>query len=800
MNPYFDVLHYTASRVPGSGTPLDLLLIHNPDGSPRWIIPVHARKPYFLHFYHAGSVRAHLYALLMQLLFLFRLQHLLLEKQRWYVQPDNRMTTPPVDLHHDQWALFTGTVGPNNKMVLYTAAKGSGFFWKLATTPKAERLLDAEFHAARKLTALGVQTFDFPAMNLLSNTILKMSRVGEGGNRVGRFSKPHQNALTELYAHTLEVRPLHTISEFQAAMVGLSHYQTSPDPRIPAGLIQKLHYLRDYEQMKPVRCAFSHGDFTPWNLIVTDRRLSMFDLELAGERPLGFDAFHFVIQKGILTDRKSWTAILAEIEETVVPWLQPLLADTQNDWRYYLRLYLLTNTANHIGLYSRQDTWHTQVHWLMQTWNEALSDILAEERSQRGMLIGDLFTFLNPHPYATIKFPDIEPAMLDPYADIDLVVRKELASDVIQMLRSHPLIASVQVTPKSFMSSVQLVLKDTSLLNLDFIWDLMRKNVQMMASEEVLHRAQINRYGIKILQSDDLIHYLLLFYTLNGQPVPEKYHTHLSEIHPAHPLFSEVPGYQNGHQPDKTVIAQWLAQLPANRGLSALRNRIAYFFDTLRSYFGPSGMMITFSGVDGAGKSTVIELVRHEVEKRLRKRVVVLRHRPSLLPILSAWTKGKVRAEQQAAATLPRLGNNRSRLSSLVRFFYYYTDYLIGQFVVWARHIRRGDIVLYDRYYFDFINDSVRSNITLPPTLLRAGYQLLLKPELNFFLYADADTILSRKQELDRQTIGLLTERYLTLFSELNANRTPSRYIPVENRYLQETVSVIFTKIRHQAA
>jgi thymidylate kinase len=170
------------------------------------------------------------------------------------------------------------------------------------------------------------------------------------------------------------------------------------------------------------------------------------------------------------------------------------------------------------------------------------------------------------------------------------------------------------------------------------------------------------------------------------------------------------------------------------------------------------------------------------------------------LPILSAWTKGKVRAEQQAAATLPRLGGNKNQLSSLVRFVYYYSDYLIGQFVIWALHIRRGDIVLYDRYYFDFINDSVRSNITLPPSLLRAGYQFLLQPELNFFLYADPDTILSRKQELDRTTIGMLTERYLTLFSELNSKNAQSSYIPLENRYLQETIHTVFTKIRHQAA
>jgi hypothetical protein len=111
----------------------------------------------------------------------------------------------------------------------------------------------------------------------------------------------------------------------------------------------------------------------------------------------------------------------------------------------------------------------------------------------------------------------------------------------------------------------------------------------------------------------------------------------------------------------------------------------------------------------------------------MRKRVVVIRHRPSLLPILSAWSKGKTAAEKEAAETLPRQGQNKSFFSSVFRFSYYYTDYLFGQFYVYFKHVLRGDVVLYDRYYFDFINDSLRSNITLPKWILKSGYTFLLK-------------------------------------------------------------------------
>jgi thiamine kinase-like enzyme len=532
MEPKFNILEYNLSRNLGNGTPVDLLVINNPDGSPRWFLPAHATKPHFLMFYHVGSLRSRAYAWIMELLFAVRLQHVLLKKERWYFHLKNTQTEPSFDILRDAWSLFTGTVGPNNKFVLYTQIAGNGFFWKLANTPTAVSLIDDEICAVNVLNSLKISTFEYPAMIKTSKNSLKMNQVGENGKRVNAFGKPHQRALAEIMDTSLEVRPLQTIFGFEQAMENIRRFRESPDSRIPNGLVQKLEYMFGCNQEKNVFCAYSHGDFTPWNLVVSDEQLSMFDLELAGVRPLGFDAFHFVVQKGILSERKSWSAIRREIEENIVPWLQPLVAETGKDWQYYLRLYLLINTAAHIGLYGRQPNWHTQVNWLLQTWNEALSDVLSDELSQRGMMIADLFSFLHPHPYAAVKFPDINPSELDPYADIDLITPKDLVPNILHLMKSHPLTASVQAQHKTFMSSVQIILKDASILNVDLIWDLKRKNLQMMEAGQVLLRAEVNVHGVKIMHPDDLADYLVLFYGLNGQAVPEKYRAYLSKTHP----------------------------------------------------------------------------------------------------------------------------------------------------------------------------------------------------------------------------------------------------------------------------
>jgi len=233
-----------------------------------------------------------------------------------------------------------------------------------------------------------------------------------------------------------------------------------------------------------------------------------------------------------------------------------------------------------------------------------------------------------------------------------------------------------------------------------------------------------------------------------------------------------------------------------NRRWKGLKNKLFYYLDTIRSFFQNGGLVITFSGVDGAGKSTIIELVKHKIEKNLRKDVIVLRHRPSILPIISALRHGKEKAEAISVSKLPRTGQNKNLLSSLLRFGYYYIDFILGQFYVYVKYVMRGKVVLYDRYYFDFINDGKRSNILLPTSWVKFGYRFLLKPDLNYFLYAEAGTILARKQELDIQTIETLTSDYKNLFEHYANTYTSSDYISIANEKLDDTLSILFRGVK----
>ena len=94
------------------------------------------------------------------------------------------------------------------------------------------------------------------------------------------------------------------------------------------------------------------------------------------------------------------------------------------------------------------------------------------------------------------------------------------------------------------------------------------------------------------------------------------------------------------------------------------------------------------------------------------------------------------------------------------------------------------------KYYFDFINDSRRTNIDLNSSFIKFFYKFVFKPKLNIFLYAPADVILSRKQEMDKESIEELTAQYKNLFDEFS-EKYDQKYLSIENLDLGKTLETI---------
>lgn len=777
---------FSPKKITGNEESIRLCYILNPDGSIRWIWNAKNNTPLFLKFYNVGSKSAWLYAQLIQIIFAFRLQRLFFKQKKWFFTINEN----PLFDCKSNWALFTGTVGPNNKAILYV----NNTFYKIACTENATQLIENEYSILKDLQ-LSSRGFTTPLVRKVNHNILQLSDLSNKGKRATKITDAHLKVLHEMALINKQTLSVENWTWFDQLA---SDFLNIQDPRIPQNLVRKITFLLHTVAKEKVTLHFSQGDFTPWNQYLIGNTVALYDWELARlDRPYAFDYFHFIIQQGIMVERKNWAAIYKDLSEQCVNSQgKCLFHHNFKTFKNQLKWYVLTNCMHYLKVYAAQPKWHTQIEWLLTTWNEALDLFFEEEKSPRALVIMDVFDSIQNQEYAALKFPNHAPEKLSEASDIDLVMEKKGAKKLLQFLTNHHLVTRVAVQKKSFMYALQAVLIDGSLLAIDLIWQLKVRNLEIMNANEVLKNNPLTSFGIKQAHTIDSARFTALFYVLNDAQIPSHYEHYLPILEKSqHHLDLEIIQCIKKHSGDPSRLLQFLQNNPKNQSLSYLKNWSYYALDTIKSFTYNSGYIITFSGVDGAGKSTVIEQIVQRIQKQLRKPVVVLRHRPSILPILSVWTKGKEKAQMDVITNLPRQGKNKHPISSFLRFSYYYLDYIIGQFVIYFKYVIRGYVVVYDRYYFDFINDSKRSNIVLPKKWTTWGYRFLMQPEFNFFLFADASIILKRKQELSKNTIEELTTDYQQLFERLQKSRKSSIYQSINNVDLENTLSQVFQTI-----
>jgi thymidylate kinase/thiamine kinase-like enzyme len=794
MEQLFEELGYQISTDEGSKA-LTVIRINNPDGSIRWVLPVKAKKPYFLKFYAVTSWRSQLIALGFKLIFLLKLQLI-------FFKTKSISLKAAVEEGHDldlgtnqEWALFTGTKGPNNKKILYTYSRGRSQFTKFTSSFNGVKLIQNESEGIRHLEENQVSSFIYPRVSLNTGIALTLSDISSNSHRSHVFSDSHVLALKELSGSRPYDNQECVRKKINRAALSLDNLIANRDKRIPASLLRKLKILLVNSKENDLELSFAHGDFTPWNSFYKDGKLSIYDWELSGFNVLGFDFFHFLFQHGVMVKHQDWSTIYTSIKIAAsASFFKAQLPSIAKDVDQYLYAYIVFSAIECLEMFSKQRKWHAQVNWLISIWSQATSSFVSSYMEERKVLLIDSFEFLEQTKYAGIKLPTIAPEFYSEESDIDLCIQKHDAYGLLNFLKQHPLVAKIISVKKSNMLSAKAILKNGQQLDFDMVWQFRIKNLHIMSFDFLIKDRVRNENGIYTLSPANTARYVGMFYGMNDALVPNTYKNLLLNLKDSTSILDRIilqAGLDN--EIPKWKLLVFTHSNKANSGIKYFLNYLSYIKDTLLLFAQNKGRVITFSGVDGAGKTTVIETLKYSLEKRYRRRVVVLRHRPSLLPILSVWTKGKEQAQKDVANVLPRTGGNNSRLGSLLRFSYYYLDYIFGQFYVYFRYVRMGVIVLYDRYYFDFINDGKRSNINLPASLIKPGYKLLMKPHLNFFLYADPQAILARKQELSAEDITQLTKKYLMLFGEL-AKDCKNRYYSIENNDLGTTMSFIEDK------
>ena len=174
--------------------------------------------------------------------------------------------------------------------------------------------------------------------------------------------------------------------------------------------------------------------------------------------------------------------------------------------------------------------------------------------------------------------------------------------------------------------------------------------------------------------------------------------------------------------------------------------------------FRRPGFCVAFLGTDGSGKSTLIESVNPPIERMLHSKVHYEHLRPNILPSLARLAGKPVKA---GPTTDPHGGKVAGWIGSLVRFAYYYFDYVVGYWMkIYPILVKRASMVFFDRYYYEYMIDPRRCAVKLPPGFARFFSRFIPKPDLILCLGGDPEKIYERKpetslEEVNRQVAAL---------------------------------------------
>lgn len=790
--------------------------VQAPSGVMRYVFPREDRSYKFLDFLPIPSFRSRIMKKGLKTLLKWRMFN-------WVGKPFRVLSNATYRFHdllqnenYDSHAIFTGTPGYWRKPVIQLSNKGEvTHYVKIAISSQTKYLISKEESNIRRVKALRLNQTIMPKVSSnINEGILVLGALDlQRKKQVNQFEEAHFMSLKEMMIKSMKYQRV-AGTAFYAEILDQLNFLRNSEKKIDEKLeLQLADLLHSVEQNTYAYTSVAHGDFTPWNTATVNDAMLAFDWEMAVfGAPLLYDMFHFIYQSEIMIKRNGVKGVEKHIQQLFD---SDEFADFAGrfdiDLNLNHRLYLLHAISKNLMLFANQEVITEDQKLLIQGWKEMIAKIPVESKIQnaRTRFLEDFQKFMYTKEYAIMKFFGYDFKSISRSSDLDLAIEKMDIPAVEDYVMNHPLVKDYRIIKKSYMHMTNARLVDGSYVSIDLIYDFIRKGMRYMDVKTIIHGAE-NRNELKYASIWSNLDYIHLFYTLNGSSIPLKYQrVILSKFYdfPQRKVYLQHLKMNLGLDFESVVdsfdytkekhndLVKHIKREHRLGSFGWLWKKVNYLGDLLVDFRENKGFMVTFSGVDGAGKTTIVSEIKRKLEVHYRKDVVLLRHRPGILPILSSIKYGSSeKAEEIAGQQMPRQGTNKSGLGSLMRFSYYFVDYLLGQPYIYFNYILRGKIVIYDRYYYDFINDAKRSNIQLNRRFVKGLFALIYKPDYNFYLYNDPDVILSRKQEMSAQDIVTLNSRYAELFTELQ-EKNKGKYCQIKNDVKSDTLLEIFNSI-----
>ncbi len=188
--------------------------------------------------------------------------------------------------------------------------------------------------------------------------------------------------------------------------------------------------------------------------------------------------------------------------------------------------------------------------------------------------------------------------------------------------------------------------------------------------------------------------------------------------------------------------------------------RIKIFFRFLESIFSrtirKNGIVISFTGIDGAGKSSIKEyMIKNSNKYFTKNKCKEFYWRPFLLPRIARLlgTKGQKEVVDGSGKRVVRHSLFTSMVN-ILKYLYYVLDFISGQ-VKYFTQSHTGGLVVFDRYHFDNIIYSERFGFKISKKIMVFFDRYIIpQPDIQFYFNAQTNILYERKHEIDIDEIN----------------------------------------------
>ncbi|MFY8034918.1 MAG: hypothetical protein ACOVMN_10395, partial [Flexibacteraceae bacterium] len=600
---------------------------NNSDGSIRWMWPSTNKTPIVLSLYAKLNTKAKLISNLVNLAFRLKQPNLVANGSMELPLLESNIKNWHKAMGTNELGIFTGTVGVNRKAVLaFGSATKTEWFVKLPLGINSAKLIQKEDLMLHNLQCFKFKNTQIPAILHLNDNYFAQQALSYT-SQPKQLSAIHWSAFQEWKTETAKVEVL-----------GKSAFWISLEAQFRKLILIKAHlkFPKHYELLRNIAngldknieifTGLSHQDFTPWNSGVENNSLKVWDWELANlTAPIGMDALHFVMQGEAMLNNASFKSIENSWQQVYVQ-LSNLLTGCPDHLENLKALYLLSQVSTYLEVYHKQEVLHTQALHILEVWEQALTVEAEKLRpiKQRTHWINAFFEWLpNRVQYAWLKPTTEHPSLISDFADIDLAINSDSLPAVLSFISEHKMVKSVKRISFSDRTAINLMFTDGSRLNLDLLTAFRYKGNAYLSVQDLLNSAITNSASIQIANPVYDWAYKSAFYSLNNAAIPARHCTwlQLPEAEQAL-LVSEAERLLNFNFTNieeitshKTLVKAWNNAVHKSRNpLANLQAKARYFSDIAKQIIKPRGAIITLSGVDGAGKSTILELIEKQLE------------------------------------------------------------------------------------------------------------------------------------------------------------------------------------------